>query len=213
MVKIYNLSKVYRGRGIDTPVLSELDIHIEKGEFVVIYGKSGCGKTTLLNIIGLIDTATSGEYFFNGKNVKEMKNNQLARERSSEIGFIFQAFYLIPELTAFENVVMPMEYAKVPRKERKKRGAKLLDEVEMLERANFYPSQLSGGEKQRVAIARALANQPGLLLADEPTGSLDERNRDKIMDILSELNRKGVTIVMVTHDKDLSTYATRCIYL
>ncbi len=213
MIQMKQVSKTYYGDQVETKVLESVDLTVEKGEFVSLYGKSGCGKTTLLNLLGLIDTPTAGEYWLDEVNTGTCKPKELARLRNRKIGFIFQSFYLISRLSVLDNVILPMKYAGVPRKEREERARVLLAEVGLTERMSYLPSRLSGGEKQRTAIARALANHPAYILADEPTGSLDGENRDRIMEILTGLNQKGHTIVMVTHDKELAGYSSRIIQM
>ncbi len=184
-------------------------MEVNKGEFVMLTGKSGCGKTTLLSILGGMEQATAGEYFFEGVEVSGMKPDQLAVFRNKSIGFIFQAYHLIDGLRAIDNVELPLGYAGVKRSERKERAIEALRRVNLEERSRHYPSQLSGGQQQRVAIARAIVNRPKVLLADEPTGNLDEENRRAIMRLLEKLHEEGMTIFMVTHDQDLLAYATR----
>ncbi len=184
-------------------------MEVNKGEFVMLTGKSGCGKTTLLSILGGMEQATAGEYFFEGVEVSGMKPDQLAVFRNKSIGFIFQAYHLIDGLRAIDNVELPLGYAGVKRSERKERAIEALRRVNLEERSRHYPSQLSGGQQQRVAIARAIVNRPKVLLADEPTGNLDEENRLAIMRLLEKLHEEGMTIFMVTHDQDLLAYATR----
>jgi ABC-type lipoprotein export system ATPase subunit len=211
MIKMSNICKTYFGKGVKTKVLKGIDLIIDEGEFVCIYGPSGCGKTTLLNIIGLMDSYTNGNYNFNGIEIDKKEDEDFNKLRNREFGYIFQDFNLISDLNVLENVCVPMGYAGVGKKVRENRAKELLNEVGMIERAKYFPIQLSGGEKQRIAIARALSNKPKVILADEPTGSLDQKNGLKIMEILKELNRQGKTIIMVTHDKELSRYATKII--
>lgn len=206
-----NIVKTY-GRGtVKTEVLHGLDIVVEKGEFVCIYGKSGCGKTTLLNIIGLLDKIDAGEYYWEGVSVNQKEAKEIAHMRNQKIGFVFQSFQLLDDYTVLDNVSLPMGYSGVKKKEREKRARMLLEKMGMQHRLSYYPYQLSGGEKQRVAIARALSNEPELLLADEPTGSLDEKNGRIVMEILKELNESGITVILVTHDSMLKEYAERII--
>lgn len=205
--------KTYYGKNIQTPVLKHLNFQIEAGEFLCITGRSGSGKSTLLNILGLLDELTSGQYYFKGQPVALLSDRKKAYIRNSEIGYVFQSFHLIAEMNVLDNVIVPLGYSGVGRRERLDRAQKLLENVQMSHRIKYMPAELSGGEKQRVAIARAIANEPSLLLADEPTGNLDKANANIIMDILADLNRKGITIVMVTHDKTLTSYASRIFQL
>lgn len=209
MIKMKNIRKIYRSGKIETAAVREVSLEVNKGEFVMLTGKSGCGKTTLLSILGGMEQATAGEYFFEGVEVSGMKPDQLAVFRNKSIGFIFQAYHLIDGLRAIDNVELPLGYAGVKRSERKERAIEALRRVNLEERSRHYPSQLSGGQQQRVAIARAIVNRPKVLLADEPTGNLDEENRLAIMRLLEKLHEEGMTIFMVTHDQDLLAYATR----
>ncbi len=210
MIKINNLNKTYNS-GIKVQALKEVSLVIERGEFILIVGKSGSGKSTLLNILGCMDGYDSGEYLFLDQDVKSLSSRELAQFRNQKIGFVFQSFQLINELTVGENIEMSMGIAGVPKNERKKRVTELLEMVGLAEKESCRPLQLSGGQQQRVAIARALANNPDVLLCDEPTGNLDEKNGIKIMELLKELNKKGSTIIMVTHDLTLKQYADRII--
>lgn len=210
MIKINNLSKSYNN-GIKVQALKEVNLDIERGEFILIVGKSGSGKSTLLNILGCMDTYDTGEYLFLDKNVKNLSSYELAKFRNQNVGFVFQSFQLINELTVSENIEMPMGIAGMEKGERKKRVEELLEMVELKEKADCKPLQLSGGQQQRIAIARALANNPNILLCDEPTGNLDEMNGIRIMELLKKLNRQGATIIMVTHDLTLRQYADRII--
>ncbi len=210
MININHLSKTYYS-GIEVQALKEVNLVIEKGEFILIVGKSGSGKSTLLNVIGCMDGYDSGEYLFLNQDVKSLSSRELAQFRNRKIGFVFQSFQLINELTVGENIEMAMGIAGIPRNERKKRVTELLEMVELKEKEKNRPLQLSGGQQQRVAIARALANNPDVLLCDEPTGNLDEKNGIKIMELLKALNKKGATIIMVTHDLTLKQYADRIV--
>ena len=192
---------------------NEVTLHVEQGEFVAIMGPSGCGKSTLLNILGTLDSPTSGSYFFEGKQVDKMNENQLTALRKNNLGFIFQSFNLIDELTVYENVELPLVYMGIKTAQRKEKVNKVLEKVNLLYRANHYPQQLSGGQQQRVAIARAVVTDCKLLLADEPTGNLDSVNGVEVMELLSELNRQGTTIIIVTHSQRDATYAHRIIRL
>lgn len=210
MIKMNHLNKTYYS-GIEVQALKEVNLVIEKGEFILIVGKSGSGKSTLLNVIGCMDGYDSGEYFFFDQDVRNLSGRELAQFRNRKVGFVFQSFQLVNELTVGENIEMPMGIAGVPGNERKKRRKELLEMVGLAEKENCRPLQLSGGQQQRVAIARALANHPEVLLCDEPTGNLDETNGIKIMELLKKLNQEGTTVVMVTHDLTLKQYADRII--
>ena len=209
MIKLKDICKSYYGQGIENKVLRHIDLKIEKGEFVMLYGESGSGKTTLLNMIGLLDPCTSGEILLNGENITNLAGDEQARLRNQTFGYVFQSFYLIPELNVTENVCLPAGYAGKKKKEMVRRAGILLQEVGLADKKKFRPSQLSGGEKQRVAIARALMNDPDIILADEPTGNLDSGNSGKIMTLLKKQHLQGKTIVMVTHDPEMDRYATR----
>lgn len=198
---------------VQTKALNEVTLHVEQGEFVAIMGPSGCGKSTLLNILGTLDSPTSSSYFFEGKQVDKMNENQLTALRKNNLGFIFQSFNLIDELTVYENVELPLVYMGIKTAQRKEKVNKVLEKVNLLYRANHYPQQLSGGQQQRVAIARAVVTDCKLLLADEPTGNLDSVNGVEVMELLSELNRQGTTIIIVTHSQRDATYAHRIIRL
>ena len=209
MIELKDICKSYYGQGIENKVLRHIDFKIEKGEFVMLYGESGSGKTTLLNMIGLLDPCTSGEILLNGENITNLAGDEQARLRNQTFGYVFQSFYLIPELNVTENVCLPAGYAGKKKKEMVRRAGILLQEVGLADKKKFRPSQLSGGEKQRVAIARALMNDPDIILADEPTGNLDSGNSEKIMALLKKQHLQGKTIVMVTHDPEMDRYATR----
>ncbi len=213
MLKLNNLCKVYQTEEVETTALDNINIDIEKGEFVAIMGPSGCGKSTLLNIIGMLDSPTSGEYHFLGDEIAHANEKQLANIRKKNIGFIFQSFNLIEELTVFENVELALLYNDVPSKERKERVTRVLDKVGIAHRAKHMPSQLSGGQQQRVAVARALVAEPAMILADEPTGNLDRAQGEEVMDMLKKLNEEGSTIIMVTHSPSHADYARRTINL
>ena len=204
---------VFTTEEVQTKALNEVTLHVEQGEFVAIMGPSGCGKSTLLNILGTLDSPTSGSYFFEGKQVDKMNENQLTALRKNNLGFIFQSFNLIDELTVYENVELPLVYMGIKTAQRKEKVNKVLEKVNLLHRANHYPQQLSGGQQQRVAIARAVVTDCKLLLADEPTGNLDSVNGVEVMELLSELNRQGTTIIIVTHSQRDATYAHRIIRL
>lgn len=209
MIVLKNIQKIYQSGKIQTAALKDISLEVREKEFLMLTGKSGCGKTTLLNILGGMEHATSGEYIFEGTEVSGMNSSQLAAFRNKSIGFVFQAYHLIHGLRAADNVELPLGYGGMKRSERKRKSVEALNKVDLADRVRHYPSQLSGGQQQRVAIARAIVNNPRILLADEPTGNLDEENRMEIMRLLAELNRNGMTIIMVTHDMDLLQYATR----
>ena len=213
MNKKKKLSMLFTTEEVQTKALNEVTLHVEQGEFVAIMGPSGCGKSTLLNILGTLDSPTSGSYFFEGKQVDKMNENQLTALRKNNLGFIFQSFNLIDELTVYENVELPLVYMGIKAAQRKEKVNKVLEKVNLLHRANHYPQQLSGGQQQRVAIARAVVTDCKLLLADEPTGNLDSVNGVEVMELLSELNRQGTTIIIVTHSQRDATYAHRIIRL
>nr|WP_319509941.1 ABC transporter ATP-binding protein [uncultured Draconibacterium sp.] len=213
MIKTNELSKVFRTDEIETSALNDVNIHVKKGEFVAIMGPSGCGKSTLLNIIGLLDNPSSGKYFFDGQEVGQLKERNRTMLRKGNIGFVFQSFNLIDELTVFENVELPLIYLKMKARERKERVEEVLDRMKIGHRKKHFPQQLSGGQQQRVAIARAVVANPKLILADEPTGNLDSKNGLEVMQLLTELNQEGTTIVMVTHSLRDSEYAHRVINL
>lgn len=213
MIKTEKLTKLFTTEEVQTKALNEVTLQVEQGEFVAIMGPSGCGKSTLLNILGTLDSPTSGSYLFDGQQVDKMNENQLTALRKGNLGFIFQSFNLIDELTVYENVELPLVYVGVKADERKKRVNKVLEKVNLLHRANHYPQQLSGGQQQRVAIARAVVTDCKLLLADEPTGNLDSVNGVEVMELLSGLNCQGTTIVIVTHSQRDAMYAHRVIQL
>jgi putative ABC transport system ATP-binding protein len=213
VIVLKDVTKVFLTDDLQTHALSGVQLDIERGEFVSIAGPSGCGKSTLLSILGLLDTPTQGTYLLNGRSVQSLTFAERTRARNREIGFIFQAFNLIGDLTVFENVELPLTYRGMPASERKQRVRDALERVEMGHRARHLPSQLSGGQQQRVAVARALSGSPAVLLADEPTGNLDSRNGEAVMSLLEELHRGGATIVMVTHDARFSRLAGRTIQL
>ncbi|WP_319590697.1 ABC transporter ATP-binding protein [uncultured Draconibacterium sp.] len=213
MIKTNELSKVFRTDEIETSALNDVNLHVKKGEFVAIMGPSGCGKSTLLNIIGLLDNPSSGKYFFDGQEVGQLKERNRTMLRKGNIGFVFQSFNLIDELTVFENVELPLIYLKMKARERKERVEEVLDRMKIGHRKKHFPQQLSGGQQQRVAIARAVVANPKLILADEPTGNLDSKNGLEVMQLLTELNKEGTTIVMVTHSLRDSEYAHRVINL
>ena len=213
MLKLVDLVKAYRTEEVETTALNSVNIHVRNGEFVAIMGPSGCGKSSLLNIVGMLDTPTGGQYWFNGEEVSKYGERKLADIRKKNIGFIFQSFNLIDELTVFENVELALLYHDIPARERKERVKAALEKVNIGHRASHLPQQLSGGQQQRVAIARAVVAKPKMLLADEPTGNLDSANGDEVMRMLTDLNAEGTTIVMVTHSMPHAQYATRIINL
>lgn len=213
MIKIENLNKVFRTDQIETTALNDIHLTINKGEFVAIMGPSGCGKSTLLNILGLLDIPSSGDYYFDNQNVARYSETALAKIRKNKVGFIFQSFNLIDELTVFENIEIALIYNDIPSKIRKERIDQVLQKLEISHRAKHFPHQLSGGQQQRVAIARALVANPDLLLADEPTGNLDSIRGQEIMQILQQLNAEGTSIIMVTHSQEHANYARRQIHL
>jgi putative ABC transport system ATP-binding protein len=213
LIQLQGVTKVFLTDEVETHALSGIHLTVEDGEYVSIAGPSGCGKTTLLSILGLLDTPTEGRYTLNSTEVAGLSFSDRARIRNREIGFIFQAFNLIGDLTVYENVELPLVYRGVSSGERKERVMEALERVGMSHRQKHYPSQLSGGQQQRVAVARAVVGKPSILLADEPTGNLDSRNSEAVMELLSELHRDGATICMVTHDPRFARYAHRSVHL
>ncbi|MGB4839850.1 MAG: ABC transporter ATP-binding protein [Saprospiraceae bacterium] len=213
MLQTQNLQKIFTTEEVETTALNGINLEIIDGEFVAIMGPSGCGKSTLLNILGLLDSPTEGSYNFHGTEVAKLSERQRARHRKGNIGFVFQSFNLIDELTVFENVELPLLYLKTPSMERKIRVESALERMNMMHRRNHFPQQLSGGQQQRVAIARAVVAKPKLILADEPTGNLDSANGEDVMKLLQELNNEGTTIAMVTHSPYDAGFSHRIIYL
>lgn len=213
MIRTNNLEKIFRTEEVETTALHNVNIHVKHGEFVAIMGPSGCGKSTLLNIIGLLDNPSKGQLLFDGTDVSQFKEKHRTGLRKGNIGFVFQSFNLIDELTVFQNVELPLVYLKVPAAERKAMVEKTLERVGIAHRKGHYPQQLSGGQQQRVAIARAVVTNPKLILADEPTGNLDSNNGKEVMDLLGELNAEGTTIIMVTHSQSDGEKAHRIINL
>lgn len=213
VIALEGLSKRYGLGESEHTVLDGLDLTIEKGEFIAIMGPSGCGKTTLLNILGLLDRADDGDYYLDSRSVDTLSNGRRARIRSSQIGFVFQSFNLVPRLNVIENVALPLTYMGMHKTKRLQRASKMLSTFHLSEREYYMPWQLSGGQMQRVAIARALVNKPSIVLADEPTGNLDSRSSHVIMEELSDIHRRGNTIIMVTHNPDITTYASRVIHM
>ena len=213
IINTTGLSKVYRMGSETIRALDSIDISIDKGEYVAFMGPSGSGKSTLMNMVGCLDTPTSGQYWLNGKDVSEMNENELAETRNKEIGFVFQTFNLLPRSTALENVELPLIYAGKSKSDRKAIAKKTLENVGLGDRSSHKPNELSGGQRQRVAIARALVNDPSIILADEPTGNLDTKTSYEIMDLFNNLHKKENTIIMVTHEEDIAAYAHRIIRL
>ena len=213
IIDIKNLYKDYLNGEMVVPVLKDVSFSVDAGAFVSIMGRSGSGKSTLMNIIGCLDRPTSGTYLFNGEDVSAMSDDELSDLRNRGVGFIFQQFNLLPRDTALENVELPLVYANVPAQERKARALEALERVDLADRAEFLPTQLSGGQKQRVAIARAIVNNPSILLADEPTGALDSRSGEQLMELCCDLNRQGMSIVMITHERGVAAYAQRVMML
>ena len=213
MIKTVNLKKVYRTEEVETTALDKVNLEVKEGEFVGIMGPSGCGKSTLLNLLGLLDNPSNGEYFFLEKEVSKFSERQRANLRKNNIGFVFQSFNLIDELTVYENVELPLLYLGYSSSERKKRVEESLEQMEIMHRGNHFPQQLSGGQQQRVAVARAIVARPKLILADEPTGNLDSAHGDEVMKILESLNEIGTTIIMVTHSPMYAEYSNRIVHL
>ena len=213
MIKTENLSMIFTTEDVQTKALNDVSLEIKKGEFVAIMGPSGCGKSTLLNILGTLDSPTSGKYYFDDKEIDKMSESQLTAFRKGNIGFVFQNFNLIDELTVYENVELPLVYLNGKKSERKKKVMEVLERMNIAHRAGHFPQQLSGGQQQRVAIARAVVTDCPLILADEPTGNLDSTNGVEVMELLRELNNQGTTIVIVTHSQRDATYAHRVIHL
>jgi len=213
LINVQDLHKVFITEEVETHALSGIHLKIHKGEYIAIAGPSGCGKSTLLSVLGLLDSPSEGNYSLNDNSVAQLSASQRARIRNREVGFIFQSFNLIGDLTVYENVELPLTYQKMPKAERKERVHKALEKVSMAHRMKHYPSQLSGGQQQRVAVARAIVTEPSILLADEPTGNLDSANGDIVMEILAHLHKHGSTICMVTHDPRYARHAQRTVHL
>ena len=213
LIDLKNVSKSYRNGDQELQVLKDVHLEVEEGEFVAIMGPSGSGKSTLMNIIGMLDRPTSGEYYLEGEEVAKLSEKKLAKVRNQQIGFVFQQFFLLSKLNALQNVELPLIYAGVSQSKRKALAEQYLKKVELETRMHHLPSELSGGQKQRVAIARALVNHPSIILADEPTGALDTKTGEQIMELLTELNREGKTIIMVTHDPEIAAFAKRQIVI
>lgn len=213
LVEMHNICKDYPQGRETVRVLKDVCLQVEQGDYLAIMGPSGSGKTTLMNLLGCLDVPTSGEYFLDGENVAAASANHLAQVRNYCLGFVFQSFYLMPKLSAVDNVALPLLYAGVGKKERRQRAIEALQRMGLGERLNFRPNQLSGGQCQRIAIARAIVGKPKLLLADEPTGALDSSSGNQIMDIFEELNREGTTVIMITHEQEIAEHAKRICYI
>ncbi len=211
MIEMHDLSKVYRTSDVETTALGGINLHIDEGEFIAVMGPSGCGKSTLLNVLGMLDSPTSGSYTFQGETISGRSERELAALRKQRLGFIFQSFNLIDELSVRENVQLPLLYQKIAAKERQRRVDEVLERVNIAHRGDHRPQQLSGGQQQRVAVARAVVTNPALILADEPTGNLDSANGEEVLALLNQLNADGTTIVMVTHDKSHADHAGRVV--
>lgn len=213
LIQMEDIKKVFVTEEVETHALAGIHLEIEEGEYLAVSGPSGCGKSTLLSLMGLLDTPSEGTYLLNGQSVEDLSISQRARIRNREIGFIFQSFNLIGDLTVYENVELPLTYRGLSSSERKKRTLEALEKVGMTHRMKHYPAQLSGGQQQRIAVARAVAGNPSILLADEPTGNLDSHNGEAVMELLADLHREGATICMVTHDPRYAKHAERTIHL
>ena len=213
MIKTVDLVKIFRTDEVETTALNKVNLEVEKGDFVSVMGPSGCGKSTLLNILGLLDNPSSGDLYFEGTELAKYNERKRTNLRKGNIGFVFQSFNLIDELTVFENVELPLLYMKVPSKERRKKVEEVLERMKIAHRKKHFPQQLSGGQQQRVAICRSVVANPKLILADEPTGNLDSANGEEVMNLLTELNKDGTTIVMVTHSPSDAEYANRIVQL
>ena len=213
ILELKSIYKDYFQGEFRVPVLKDINLAVEEGEYLAIMGPSGSGKTTMMNLIGCLDRPTSGEYYLKGEDVSQYKDKELSDVRLNSIGFVFQNFHLLPKMTALDNVALPLSYAGVSQKERKEIAAKALARVGLEDRVNFMPNQLSGGQKQRVAIARALVNNPKIILADEPTGALDSKSGEAVMELFHQLNEEGVTIIMITHNEEIAECAKRILYI
>lgn len=209
IIEMKNICKDYIQGKMVVPVLKNICFQMEEGEYVAIMGPSGSGKTTLMNIVGCLDQATSGRFWLDGQEISSCTENQMSDIRLNKVGFVFQNFQLLPRQSALENVALPLTYAGIPKKERRERAREALERVGLADRVDFKPTQLSGGQKQRVAIARAMVNRPKILLADEPTGALDSRSGRQVMELFQELNKEGVSILMITHDAEIASWASR----
>ncbi|MFP3153221.1 ABC transporter ATP-binding protein [Lachnospiraceae bacterium ZAX-1] len=213
ILNLKNIYKDYQQEKIVVPVLKDVTLQVNEGEYVAIMGPSGSGKTTLMNLIGCLDRPTSGSFELAGEDILKYKDKDMSAVRLKSVGFVFQSFHLLPRQTALENVALPLSYAGVKKKERKERATAALERVGLGDRIHFRPTQLSGGQKQRVAIARAMVNNPKILLADEPTGALDSKSGEQVMQLFSELNEEGVTVVMITHDRNIASNAKRIVHI
>lgn len=211
ILELKGIYKNYQQGKMEVPVLKNINFSMEEGEYVAIMGPSGSGKTTLMNIIGCLDQATAGTFFLDGQDISKCSENEMSDIRLHKLGFVFQSFHLLPRQSAVANVELPLNYAKVPKKERRERALKALDRVGLVDRVNFRPNQLSGGQMQRVAIARAMVNNPRLLLADEPTGALDSKSGRQVMELFQRLNEEGVSVLMITHDPEIASHAKRVV--
>lgn len=211
LLDMKQIVKIYVTGGEEQVVLDHVDFTVEEGEFVAILGPSGSGKSTMMNIIGCLDVPTSGEYYLNGRKIADLEEKELAHIRNKEIGFIFQSFQLLKRNTVLENVMLPLMYAGLPRHEQEQRAKEILTRMGLKDKFDFFPHQLSGGQQQRVAISRAVVTQPSILLADEPTGALDQRTGAEVMELFNELNREGRTIIMITHDEKIAAHAKRIV--
>lgn len=211
ILQMHDICKEYLQGKMTVPVLKHIDFSMDEGEYVAIMGPSGSGKTTLMNIIGCLDQATSGTFYLDGQDIGRCSDNQMSDIRLKKIGFVFQNFQLLPRQTALDNVALPLSYAGIPKKERKERAREALERVGLGERLEFRPNQLSGGQKQRVAIARAIVNRPKILLADEPTGALDSKSGEQVMELFESLHNEGVSILMITHDSGIASFAERVV--
>ena len=213
ILELKNIYKEYIQGKMSVPVLKNVDFSMEEGEYVAVMGPSGSGKTTLMNIIGCLDQPTQGQFFLDGEDVSKCTENQMSDIRLRKIGFVFQSFHLLPRQSALTNVELPLNYAKVPKKERRERAFQALERVGLADRVDFLPNQLSGGQMQRVAIARAIVNNPKLLLADEPTGALDSKSGAQVMELFQKLNDEGVSVLMITHDAEIAAHAKRMVMI
>ncbi len=213
MIRLHNISKIYRSQGVETRALNNVDLRVQKGEFLSIMGPSGCGKTTLLNIIGLLDTYEEGLFVFEDQDISQLNEKALLKIRKEKVGFVFQSFNLIDDLTVAENIELPLHYLKIPRQERQERVLEILDQISMGHRRDYFPYQLSGGQQQRVAVGRAIVSKPELILADEPTGNLDSAQGNDIMEMIARLNDQVTTVVMVTHSPHDASYSERIVRL
>lgn len=211
ILQMHDICKEYLQGKMTVPVLKNIDFSMDEGEYVAIMGPSGSGKTTLMNIVGCLDQATSGTFYLDGQDISRCSDNQMSDIRLKKIGFVFQNFQLLPRQTALDNVALPLSYAGIPKKERKERARAALERVGLADRLEFRPNQLSGGQKQRVAIARAIVNHPKILLADEPTGALDSKSGEQVMELFESLHSEGVSILMITHDSGIASFAERVV--